>query len=142
MILNLVFAALVNWIGRGGLGELPIERWREDANTHGILQDDVTRYLTFLQEAVKSEEYYLRAALHDRDKPSDERLAASLLLSTSDTLTPEDRFIANVFLVTNGNAYAMWREETEEIVAELIGRTRSEERRVGKECRSRWSPYH
>src|SRR5256885_2130404 len=24
----------------------------------------------------------------------------------------------------------------------LILRTRSEERRVGKECRSRWSPYH
>ena len=24
----------------------------------------------------------------------------------------------------------------------LVGRTRSEERRVGKECRSRWSPYH
>ena len=23
-----------------------------------------------------------------------------------------------------------------------IGRVRSEERRVGKECRSRWSPYH
>src|SRR5437667_11728148 len=24
----------------------------------------------------------------------------------------------------------------------LLGGTRSEERRVGKECRSRWSPYH
>ena len=24
----------------------------------------------------------------------------------------------------------------------LIGSSRSEERRVGKECRSRWSPYH
>ena len=24
----------------------------------------------------------------------------------------------------------------------IAGRTRSEERRVGKECRSRWSPYH
>ena len=23
-----------------------------------------------------------------------------------------------------------------------VGLTRSEERRVGKECRSRWSPYH
>ena len=23
-----------------------------------------------------------------------------------------------------------------------IGKARSEERRVGKECRSRWSPYH
>ena len=25
---------------------------------------------------------------------------------------------------------------------EGIGKPRSEERRVGKECRSRWSPYH
>ena len=25
---------------------------------------------------------------------------------------------------------------------EVITTTRSEERRVGKECRSRWSPYH
>ena len=24
----------------------------------------------------------------------------------------------------------------------IVGLTRSEERRVGKECRSRWSPYH
>ena len=24
----------------------------------------------------------------------------------------------------------------------LVSRSRSEERRVGKECRSRWSPYH
>ena len=31
----------------------------------------------------------------------------------------------------------------EEINAELCERAnRSEERRVGKECRSRWSPYH
>ena len=28
------------------------------------------------------------------------------------------------------------------VVAALILLTRSEERRVGKECRSRWSPYH
>ena len=27
-------------------------------------------------------------------------------------------------------------------VGETIGKFRSEERRVGKECRSRWSPYH
>src|SRR3712207_6717973 len=27
-------------------------------------------------------------------------------------------------------------------VSELIEERRSEERRVGKECRSRWSPYH
>ena len=33
---------------------------------------------------------------------------------------------------------AMWRWS----VADLEGFWRSEERRVGKECRSRWSPYH
>ena len=27
-------------------------------------------------------------------------------------------------------------------IAKEAGVTRSEERRVGKECRSRWSPYH
>ena len=26
--------------------------------------------------------------------------------------------------------------------ADIIAKVRSEERRVGKECRSRWSPYH
>src|ERR1043165_10294479 len=26
--------------------------------------------------------------------------------------------------------------------SQMIGEKRSEERRVGKECRSRWSPYH
>ena len=35
----------------------------------------------------------------------------------------------------NKNAYALER-------AKQAGIKRSEERRVGKECRSRWSPYH
>jgi len=28
------------------------------------------------------------------------------------------------------------------LMAEVANTLRSEERRVGKECRSRWSPYH
>ena len=28
------------------------------------------------------------------------------------------------------------------IAPSVLGKERSEERRVGKECRSRWSPYH
>ena len=32
--------------------------------------------------------------------------------------------------------------EPTEIDIEEIKQIRSEERRVGKECRSRWSPYH
>ena len=41
------------------------------------------------------------------------------------------------------NAYLSWDEHTT-IVADIpfYLLLRSEERRVGKECRSRWSPYH
>ena len=34
------------------------------------------------------------------------------------------------------------REDIPEIHELIEGKVRSEERRVGKECRSRWSPYH
>ena len=44
----------------------------------------------------------------------------------NDILTPIVKFITSL-----GNAGMIW-----------IAITRSEERRVGKECRSRWSPYH
>jgi len=33
-------------------------------------------------------------------------------------------------------------EVPDTVAAMAIARARSEERRVGKECRSRWSPYH
>ena len=34
------------------------------------------------------------------------------------------------------------QEEKESILDFETAKERSEERRVGKECRSRWSPYH
>src|SRR2546430_6942923 len=36
--------------------------------------------------------------------------------------------------------HVVWNKEIESAKSE--GPVRSEERRVGKECRSRWSPYH
>ena len=38
----------------------------------------------------------------------------------------------------NGNSYKVTIGDIEDNIAHV----RSEERRVGKECRSRWSPYH
>src|SRR2546430_15525527 len=35
-----------------------------------------------------------------------------------------------------------WRSYVRRMQAEPLAFMRSEERRVGKECRSRWSPYH
>ena len=50
------------------------------------------------------------------------------------------RSIINIDHHASGRAYGAqnWIDENACAVAEM----RSEERRVGKECRSRWSPYH
>src|SRR2546430_5303973 len=42
--------------------------------------------------------------------------------------------------MSNGTAYVL--DDTETFSARCNTDMRSEERRVGKECRSRWSPYH
>ena len=47
----------------------------------------------------------------------------------------------NVFTVVISDATGSFKLEDSGIVTALAD-LRSEERRVGKECRSRWSPYH
>ena len=47
-----------------------------------------------------------------------------------------------LFLIGWGNWIRTNEMSDSESDALPLGYTRSEERRVGKECRSRWSPYH
>ena len=45
--------------------------------------------------------------------------------------------------VTSGKKYKLLKSSDFELDKEVyMPESRSEERRVGKECRSRWSPYH
>ena len=44
--------------------------------------------------------------------------------------------------ITVDNAAQYFDVDIQRLYEEKIGNRRSEERRVGKECRSRWSPYH
>ena len=58
-----------------------------------------------------------------------------------------DEQIAEDFNEVGASGRRYSRSEVKEIVlgrleGTLADTTRSEERRVGKECRSRWSPYH
>src|SRR5258705_9225150 len=45
-------------------------------------------------------------------------------------------------VIDNAGTLAELEKQAKKIFVELRHRARSEERRVGKECRSRWSPYH
>ena len=44
--------------------------------------------------------------------------------------------------IVQGKGCHVWDSEGNEYLDLYGGHARSEERRVGKECRSRWSPYH
>ena len=48
---------------------------------------------------------------------------------------------ATTYVITDGDRVVTYTTFATD-PAEVLGQARSEERRVGKECRSRWSPYH
>ena len=60
----------------------------------------------------------------------------SVLKDASSAAIYGSRAAYGVILVTTKTG------KTEKVTVNYNGLTRSEERRVGKECRSRWSPYH
>src|SRR5438034_11531424 len=68
------------------------------------------------------------AAGCDRTPPTDPRSSLALRMEADQAPAPKN-FVAHL---TGAN----------EVPAHETRGVRSEERRVGKECRSRWSPYH
>ena len=51
-------------------------------------------------------------------------------------------FKYNIFRNLNEDEFPIVYKKFQDFTSKYIELTRSEERRVGKECRSRWSPYH
>ena len=54
------------------------------------------------------------------------------------------RVVKHLILITCVTVFptAVFAQGAGATIAGVVKDTRSEERRVGKECRSRWSPYH
>src|SRR5258706_2565913 len=74
----------------------------------------------------------LRIRFDDRD---------AVVRSEERTLTKSEAAVLQVQPHRNGGVQVVgWDKETYSVTA--CKAARSEERRVGKECRSRWSPYH
>ena len=115
---------------------------REGCSLDGIVlplnPDHVTRYATVLrsysaqQKAPGGDEHLLNRAAATHPAPSDDALSDG-----------------DLFFVRLDRTYASGGDEIPDdarvmdILPTMVGRHYgSEERRVGKECRSRWSPYH
>ena len=56
--------------------------------------------------------------------------------------TPISKENVDALIKAYGAFFAQSNAEKSKVDMDATGSNRSEERRVGKECRSRWSPYH
>src|SRR3712207_9462425 len=66
-------------------------------------------------------------------------------LTYIDQFQPGTNIQAWLFTILRNQFHTFYRKrrrEVEDPDGGIAARLRSEERRVGKECRSRWSPYH
>ena len=50
--------------------------------------------------------------------------------------------LAGQVIIQEGQIVSKTLAQNKHVSITIFATTRSEERRVGKECRSRWSPYH
>ena len=62
------------------------------------------------------------------------------VLEQMDFLAHDGRNVTPAEIVTSCEIFPVLSEKRVVVVKDFL--LRSEERRVGKECRSRWSPYH
>src|SRR3712207_9360671 len=74
---------------------------------------------------------------HDQTAPQVAQLALVVVEREVDLLDGGARILERPHCSLHGGG-----DPVVDRVAAQVGAVRSEERRVGKECRSRWSPYH
>ena len=83
-------------------------------------------------------------AMEDSDRTGDTGKTAEAVTGSHPRMTISVRFLLAIYGILPLCFVAMALDKFLEgkFLSHLLPSRRSEERRVGKECRSRWSPYH
>src|SRR5579859_8056137 len=103
-----------------------------ELRVHVDLVESMTKLCKFRSEV--GDELELPATSHNTRA---ENLDLSVEIVTARACAPHHRLLGYARPYLQGGATGLFLKG-QDVVAEM----RSEERRVGKECRSRWSPYH
>ena len=95
------------------------------------IKDDIENDIEDLESKIKEKNERLRTIIEkiELSKKEYNEIVSKIIQSKNEL--PLNKSV--LWLFDGGYAAKQWN---------LIHHSRSEERRVGKECRSRWSPYH
>ena len=110
---------------------------QDDASRNVVLQSG-SSLTSFIRE-LRSE---LRNVQEDLDTQVRFQVSEADALARQIASLNEDVVVAEAGRSGSASALRDQRDDLLKQLSELIDISRSEERRVGKECRSRWSPYH
>lgn len=119
-VIDLVLTSLVKLLAAGVHHRAPCVNWRVAAGHHGFMDEPLADLLEFVEMSFNMDEDGLIKVLKNVTASWSARLAASVLLSASKCLHPDDRFLANVFLVQAANSFGPWRDEAEGGVEHLV----------------------
>lgn len=120
MLMYLLFLGLIRITDQGDYRLTPIAQWKLDAERRGLLHDTLADWLSYVEKCLNASEVELISLLKDVNSSAEARRVPALLLSSKESLAPEDRLYANLILVLILNFYSLWREDVDDIVLSLI----------------------
>lgn len=120
VLMYLLFLGLIRITNQGDYRLTPTAQWRLDAERHGLFNDMLADWLSYVEKCLNASESELTSLLRDANASAEARRVPALLLSSKESLAPEDRLYANLILVLILNFYSFWREDADDIVLSLI----------------------
>lgn len=113
LIISLLFAALVKLVSLGRHSDAPLKQWRADAQSNGLLNESLEFWFDYVERCIEADENDLLDIMKDPELTPEARAVAALVLSSSISLHPDDRFVANSLLLNAAHAYSLWGQEIE-----------------------------
>lgn len=120
MLMYLLFLGLIRITNQGDYRLTPIAQWRLDAERRGLLNETLAEWLSYVEKCLNASEVELISLLRDVNSSAEARRVPALLLSSRESLAPEDRLYANLILVLILNFYSFWRDDVDDIALSLI----------------------
>lgn len=111
---------VINCKKRGEL--LPLEKWSRDLFGANLFMPGIGVWFANIYECSKADESELIRILKDMQETRERRILAALLISVSDTVDLENRFFANVSLITSNSIFTTNDEVNHQLEILIVDR--------------------
>jgi len=113
--INLLFTALVILVNRGDPFSNQIKQWRGDTRKLGLINEVIEEWFDFAEQCLQKSLSQLLQTMKDKQAKAGIRLVCALLISSQESVMPNDCFYANILIVNWQPHLICYREIENEI---------------------------